>query len=341
MTMMTRLLTTMKTDILPINNAALIRAKEIIFSGGTVAFPTETVYGLGANAFDESAVENIFKVKGRPSDNPLIVHVHSEYDITELVDDIPDYAKVLAKKFLPGPLTMVYNSRKKVAKAVSCGLDTLAIRVPSHSGAQQFLKFVNLPVAAPSANISKHVSPVSAEHVFQDLNGKIEVILDGGKSEGGIESTVLDCTGEIPTILRSGLITREQIESAVGKCAVYELKEGEAAKSPGMKYKHYSPDCRTQLFRYDEVEKAVEEYKKQTLNGVKTFIMCDDITAKLVGALNILNLGSDENEIAANLYAKLREGEKIAQLIIAVAPEKQDGVMVGVMNRLTKACKSQ
>lgn len=331
----------MKTEILPINQTSLKLSKEIISSGGCVAFPTETVYGLGANAFEDGAVEGIFKIKGRPSDNPLIVHVHSDYDITELVDSVPDYAKELAKKFLPGPLTMVYKSRKKVSKAVSCGLETLAIRVPSHKGAQQFLKFVNLPVAAPSANISKHVSPVSAEHVYHDLNGKIKLILDGGKSEGGIESTVLDCTGEIPTILRSGLVTKEQIENAVGRCGVYQMKEGEAARSPGMKYKHYSPDCRTQLYDFNEIALAVEEYKKQTVNGVKTYIMCDNKTANIVGVKNILNLGNDENEIASNLYLKLREGEKIAQLIIAIAPEKQDGVMVGVMNRLTKACKSQ
>ncbi len=332
---------TMKTDILPVNGESLKRAKEIILNGGTVAFPTETVYGLGANAFDGEAVEKIYKIKGRPQDNPLIVHVHSGYNISALVDEIPDYAKTLSKKFLPGPLTMIYKSKGKISKAVSCGLDTLAIRIPSHKGAQKFLKFVNLPVCAPSANVSKHVSPVSAEHVYADLNGRIELILDGGKSEGGIESTVLDCTGEIPVILRSGLITREQIESTVGKCGVYDMKDGAPARSPGMKYKHYSPNCSTQLFSYGEMEKAVEEYAAQSAKGVRVYIMCDSETAEKTGVENILDLGSGESEIASNLYSKLREGEDVAQLIIAIAPEKQDGVMVGVMNRLTKACKSQ
>ena len=167
----------MNTEVLKIDESSLKLSKKIILSGGAVAFPTETVYGLGANAFDTSAVENIFKIKGRPNDNPLIVHVHKDYDISTLVSDIPEYAKKLASSYLPGPLTMVYKSRGAVSPAVSCGLNTLAIRIPAHKGAQSFLKYVNLPIAAPSANISKHVSPTAAEHVFDDLNGKIEVVL--------------------------------------------------------------------------------------------------------------------------------------------------------------------
>ena len=331
----------MHTKILPIDEHSLKLSKDIISRGGAVAFPTETVYGLGANAFDDEAVKNIFTIKGRPSDNPLIVHVHKDYDISKLVSFVPEYAKKLIKEFLPGPLTLVFKSENKVSKAVSCGLDTLAIRIPSHSGAQQFLEYLNIPIAAPSANISKHVSPVSAQHVFADLNGAIELILDGGKCEGGIESTVLDCTGEVPTILRSGLITQEMIAGAVGACKVYQMKEGEAARSPGMKYKHYSPNCQTRLYSFGEIDKAVAEYKKLTEKGFKTYIMCDEICAKLVGVENILNLGKDEREIASNLYAKLREGEVCAEYLIAISPEKQDGIMVGVMNRLEKACKSQ
>ena len=331
----------MQTEILPVNEESLRLSREIIERGGAVAFPTETVYGLGANAFDDAAVKNIFAIKGRPSDNPLIVHVHGDYDISKLVSFVPAYAQKLMEKFIPGPLTFVFRSENKVSDAVSCGLNTLAIRIPSHSGAQQFLKYLNIPIAAPSANVSKHVSPVSARHVFNDLNGKIELILDGGRCEGGIESTVLDCTGEVPTILRSGLITREMITEAVGDCREYRMKEGEIARSPGMKYKHYSPNCQTRLFKFNEIGKAVEEYNKQTENGNKVFIMCDERCAKLVGVPNILNLGKDEREIASNLYAKLREGEACADFLIAIAPEKQDGIMVGVMNRLEKACKSQ
>ena len=330
----------MQTKILNIDENSLNIAKNLIKNGDLVAFPTETVYGLGANAFNDYAVKSIFKAKGRPADNPLIVHVHKDYDLSLLVDEIPDYAKILAKEFLPGPLTMVFKSKNKVSPAVSCGLNTLAVRIPSHKGAQEFLKCVNLPIAAPSANVSKHVSPVTAEHVFYDLNEKIPLILNGGKCQGGIESTVLDCTGNVPCILRSGLITCEMIAKIVGNCLIYKPKEGEQVRSPGMKYKHYSPKCKTELFTYEEIEKAKELYLKSIENGIKVYILCDDECANLINVENLLNLGKTEEEIAANLYDKLREGENLADLIIAVAPKKQDGVMVGVMNRLSKACKS-
>lgn len=330
----------MNTVILPVNEYSLGQSKKIICGGGAVAFPTETVYGLGANAFDNSAVENIFKIKGRPNDNPLIVHVHKDYDLSLLVKDIPDYARALSKAYLPGPLTMVFKSCGAVASAVSCGLGTLAIRIPSHEGAQRFLEYIDLPIAAPSANISKHVSPVTAQHVYSDLNGKIELILDGGKSEGGIESTVLDCTGEIPLILRSGLITREMIEKVAGRCEQYFLKDGERARSPGMKYKHYSPNCKTMLFAFNELQDALYEYEKSNAEGVTAYLLCDDKTAQIAAVDKVLKLGKDGEEMASNLYYKLREGEEKARLIIAVAPENQNGVMEGVMNRLSKACKN-
>ncbi len=329
----------MTTEILQVNDRNLEKCRQIIVNGGAVAFPTETVYGLGANAFDNNAVNKVFEIKGRPNDNPLIVHVHKDYNISTLVDYIPEYTKLLSKAFLPGPLTMVYKSKGKVCPAVSCGLDTLAIRIPSLKEAQRFLKFVNLPIAAPSANISKHVSPVKAEHVYDDLNGKIEYILDGGKCAGGIESTVLDCTGDAPCILRSGLITKEMIAAVVGTCDEYVMKEGERVRSPGMKYKHYSPRCQTVLYSYQDREKALEEYNSWLSNGKKPYIMCDIVVANELKCQNILLLGQTESEIANNLYDKLREGERVADIIIAVAPNKQDGIMVGVMNRMTKACK--
>lgn len=317
-----------------------MRAKEIILGGGTVAFPTETVYGLGANAFNPAAVDSIFRIKGRPNDNPLIVHVHKEYDISLLVTEIPEYAKKLAKEFLPGPLTMVYKSRGKVCPAVSCGLDTLAVRIPSHEGAQKFLKFMGLPIAAPSANISKHVSPTSAQHVFADLNGKIELILDGGVSSGGIESTVLDCTGEIPVILRSGLITREMIENTVGACGECTSVDGGAVRSPGMKYKHYSPACKTALFDYEQLDMALKLYDCEQKKGETVYFLCDVHTSTRLDGRKCLLLGKTPEEMATNLYMKLREAEKVAQLLIAIIPEERGGVMTGVINRLTKACKS-
>ncbi len=328
----------MNTQILPVNDKSLALAAEILKSGGVVAFPTETVYGLAANAFDTAAVESIFRIKGRPNDNPLIVHVYKDFDLSGLVFDIPEYAKLLAKAFLPGPLTMVYKSKGTVSSAVSCGGDTLAIRIPSHEGAQLFLKSVGLPIAAPSANVSKHVSPVTAKHVYDDLNGKIELIIDGGKCSGGIESTVLDCTGEVPCVLRSGLITREMIAAVAGACDEYVLKDGEKVRSPGLKYKHYSPKCQTVLFDFCDRQAAFTLYNNKLAEGVKVRLMCDSGVAAEAHCENVLNLGETESEIAANLYDKLREGERVADLIIAVAPEKQDGIMVGVMNRMKKAC---
>lgn len=328
----------METLILPVDGQSLPLAKKILSEGRLVAFPTETVYGLGADAFNDSAVSLIYRTKGRPSDNPLIVHVHKDYDISRLVDGIPDYARALSAAFLPGPLTMVYKSRGAVCPAVSCGLDTLAVRIPSHPCAQAFLKYVDIPVAAPSANISKHVSPVTAGHVYDDFNGKIELILDGGKCSGGIESTVLDCTGKVPCVLRSGLVTRDMIAQVAGECDEYIMKDGERVRSPGMKYKHYSPRCKTALFAYADRMQALRLYRECDCRGERAYIMCDRQTAADMGGARILDLGGDEREVAANLYDRLREGERVADMIIAVAPLKQDGVMVGVMNRLTKAC---
>lgn len=331
----------MDTQILQIDDRALDIAADIISRGGQVAFPTETVYGLGANAFDSAAVENIFKIKGRPNDNPLIVHVHRDYDLSRLVKDIPDYARALAKAYLPGPLTMVYKSLGVVSPAVSCGLDTLAVRIPSHEGAQRFLRRLDLPIAAPSANVSKHVSPTSAAHVFADLNGKIPLILDGGECAGGIESTVLDCTGGVPTILRSGLVTREMICAVAGGCNVYHLKEGEAARSPGMKYRHYSPNCGAVLYAKENFAEAIARYDCQKAGGANPVLMCDGVAAGKTGGRNCLNLGKTPAEIAANLYAKLREGERNFDFIVAIEPNFSGGEMDGVMNRLSKACGSK
>ncbi|HIR99657.1 MAG TPA: threonylcarbamoyl-AMP synthase [Candidatus Coproplasma avistercoris] len=328
----------MLTQILKPDGEALALARRIIEGGGLVGFPTETVYGLGANAFDGDAVRSVYEVKGRPQDNPLIVHVHKDYDISKIVCGIPAYAEKLAQKYLPGPLTMVFRSRGTISPVVSCGLDTVGIRVPSHPAAQQFLRCVGLPIAAPSANISKHVSPVTAQHVYADLNGRIPLILDGGRCTGGIESTVLDCTGEVPCILRSGLVTKEMIAEVAGDCKVFIPKAGEKVRSPGMKYKHYSPRCRTMLFSYADRAKAYAEYTRLNGEGQRAYLMCDGACAAEFRPERLLALGDTPEQIAANLYEKLREGEQVADIIIAVAPEEQGGVMAGVMNRLTKAC---
>lgn len=329
----------METVISGITRESLAEAKKILLSGGAVAFPTETVYGLGADARSDAAVENIYRIKGRPQDNPLIVHVHLDYDLESLVYDDKPYAKILRKTFLPGPLTLVYRSKGKVSGRVSCGLDTLAVRVPSHPDAQAFLRFVDLPIAAPSANISKHVSPVSAEHVYYDLNGKIPLILDGGACSGGIESTVCDVTGDYPVVLRQGLVSREMIERAVGRCEVYVPKEGEQVRSPGMKYKHYAPKCKTCLF--DDPKAAVAAFADLKKQGNRVYVLCESKYAGMFSSENVLDLGRTPEEMASRLYSLLRQGEKVADVIVAVRPQEQGGVMAGVLNRMNKACAGE
>ncbi len=325
----------METQIIGCYSGALSLAKEYIEAGEVVAFHTETVYGLGANAFSDDAVLKIFALKGRPADNPLIVHVHREYDISPLIDGEPKYAAALRRAFLPGPLTMVYPSTGKVSKYVSCGLDTLAIRVPSSPTAQAFLKEVDLPIAAPSANLSKHVSPVTARHVYDDFHGKIPLILDGGACSGGIESTVLDCTGEIPQILREGLVTREMIVSVAGDCKVYVRKEGEKPKSPGMAYKHYSPRCKTAFCR--AAEEAAALYDEEEKNGGAPCILCESASIPALGERATLDLGGTGEQMAERLYALLRRAEENATLLIGIEPKEQGGVMAGVRNRLHRA----
>ena len=335
----------MQTNIKPITPESLTEAKNIIFDGGVVAIPTETVYGLGGNAFDDNAVKKIFEVKGRPNDNPLIAHVHKDYDLSQIIDGEPWYAQKLRDAFLPGPLTLVYPSKNKVSPFVSCGLDTLAVRVPSHEGAQAFLREVGIPIVAPSANLSRHVSPTSAKHVFDDFNGKIPLILDGGECVGGIESTVCDCTGEIPVILRPGLITQEMIKEVVGECGVHtpNLAKGEKVKSPGLLYKHYSPRCKTLFFTAENVENAFLAYSAQSLENKGIAVLCEEKCISVFEKMGAkcLNMGKNQAEMATRLYKLLREAERICEVLIVVEPSQKGGIMTGVLNRLQKACASE
>lgn len=330
----------MQTEVQKIGERSLARAKELLLRGECVAFPTETVYGLGADARSDEAVERIYRVKGRPQDNPLIVHIHPGFDLGSLVYDEP-YAQKLREAFLPGPLTLVYRSRGRVSVKVSCGLDTLAVRVPAHPEAQRFLCYVDIPVAAPSANRSKHVSPVSAQHVLDDLNGKIPLILDGGPCLGGIESTVCDITGPYPVILRAGLVTREMIAGVVGRCDEYIPREGEKVRSPGMKYKHYAPSCDTKLFAPADAAAALAEYRRAVQGGRRVRVLCEDAVAGMFPAEAVLDLGADGAAMAENLYRLLREAETCADLLIAIEPAERGGVMTGVLNRLRKACAGE
>ena len=328
----------METKIKKIDDGAILLAKELLLSGEIVGIPTETVYGLGAIGTLPQAVNKIFEAKGRPTDNPLIAHVHKNYDLSRLVEIEQDYVYKLIENFMPGPLTLVLKSKGVVCKEAVCGGETLAVRMPSHEGCQKLLQAVDMPIVAPSANISKHTSPVTAMHVYNDLNGKIPLILDGGKCSGGIESTVLDVTGKVPRILRAGLVTKEMIEKLVGACEIAEHKEGDKVKSPGVKYFHYKPKCLTALYSKAEIEKAVERYYEEERLGRIPYIMCGDDIADKLEVENILRLGFTGKEIASNLYDKLLEGEKKADIIIAISFDREDGEFLGITNRLNKSC---
>ncbi len=328
----------MQTQIKKLDGESVLQAKKILLDGGIVAIPTETVYGLGAIGTDSQAVKKIFAVKGRPSDNPLIAHVHENFDLNKLVEITNDYAQKLIKAYTPGPLTLVFKSKGVVCKEAVCGGDTLAVRIPLHEGCRKLLKELDMPIVAPSANLSKHTSPVTAKHVYNDLNGLIPLILDGGKCSGGIESTVLDCTGEVPRILRAGLVTKEMIEKVAGSCEIARHLESDKVRSPGVKYTHYKPKCQTMLFEANELDKVDLAYNEQIALGKKPYIMCSNQVAKGFKDKNLLTLGESGEEIASNLYDKLLEGEKIADVIIAVALPDEKGVNLGIMNRLRKSC---
>ena len=318
-----------------INDNSLNIAKHYILSDRLVAFPTETVYGLGANALSDEAIRAVYSAKGRPLDNPLIVHVDPSYDIEKLVYD-NETAKRLREAFLPGPLTMVYDSRGVVSPLCSCGLKTLAIRVPSHDGAQKFLKAMGVPIAAPSANKSKHTSPVTAEHVFADFGKDVPLILDGGRCDGGIESTVLDVTGDIPVILRKGLITAEMIRSVVGKCEYASDDSALRARSPGTKYRHYCPSTKTVLFDRESTDKAAELYDETERRGGTAVIMCESDVLPYFGSRRAFDLGNCGAQMAARLYYYLREAEKY-DILIGVRFTPEDEIGLGVENRFLKA----
>lgn len=326
----------MLTEVLKIDDYSLTKAKKLLNNDMLVAFPTETVYGLGANALSSDAIRKIYQAKNRPLDNPLIVHVPLDYNIDEIVYDSP-LAKRIREAFLPGPLTIVYNSKNVLSPLVSCGLETLAVRCPSLEASQQFLSFVNVPVAAPSANISKHTSPVTAKHVFEDFDGKIPLILDGGRSQGGIESTVLDLTTDKPIILRKGLISASDVKNVVGECVYAEENSELNKRSPGTKYRHYTPKVETAFFDKSSLNKAVKLYKQAEKNGKKAYFMCDGFVANELVGYNVFDLGTSGKSMASRLYFYLHESEILCDLLIGISLTCCDELVLSVNNRYLKA----
>ncbi|WP_087974067.1 L-threonylcarbamoyladenylate synthase [Oceanobacillus rekensis] len=320
------------------NNRAIDEAAELIKQGQAVAFPTETVYGLGADATNEAAVAKIFKAKGRPQDNPLIAHVATVDQLKRLVDNLPDYTEKLFKAFSPGPLTYVLPSNGMCAKNVTADLSTIGVRIPDHPVALALLQKADVPVAAPSANLSGKPSPTIADHVWDDLHGKISGLLDGGPTGVGLESTVIDCTQDIPIILRPGGITKEQLEEVVGPVMIDPglANAKEKPKSPGMKYKHYSPEVPLWIVEGAPatIQKVVDRERKK---GNRVGVLANNYTAKHIKAEEKIVLGENIHEIATHLYDALRKFKQgdVDLIICEVFPEV--GIGQAVMNRLRKA----
>ena len=333
----------METRILGTSEEDIERAAEIIRQGGLVAFPTETVYGLGTDALNPEAVGKVYAAKGRPSDNPMIVHISSKDDLTRLTFEITEDMKKLADVFWPGPLTMVVPARPVVPKVTTGGLDTVAVRMPSDLTAASLITASGVPIAAPSANLSGKPSPTTARHVIDDLDGRIDAIIEGGDCQVGIESTVVDMTGSVPAVLRPGIITQEQLSSALGKTVELdpvlltkpEIKRGEGLletdgdfkpKSPGMKYKHYAPKAEMIIYKGDR-EKAALAMAEEKLRRVE----CGQ-------KVEIIIYDDEEPEKAAReFFAKLRACDKAGVDVILAAALKEDGVGFAVMNRMFKS----
>lgn len=326
----------MKTKILSTSEYDLVLAGEIIKSGGLVAFPTETVYGLGANAFDENAVKNIYLAKGRPSDNPLIVHVSKKEDITPLVKEITPKAKALIDAFFPAPLTVILPKSEMINNTVSGGLDTVAVRMPENETARRIIEFSGCPVAAPSANTSGLPSPTKAKYVMDDMMGKIDAIIDGGDCAFGVESTVITLATDVPVILRPGAVTKEMIENVIGEVEVSSavlqgMKENETAASPGMKYKHYSPKAKVILVNADK--KTYENFVNEQKNA---FALCFEEDNVYIPK-QTFGKESDDLSQAKELFDALRKLDEMgAEKVYARIP-KTTGVAMAVYNRLIRA----
>ena len=330
------------------NDSDILRAAKVIKEGGLVAFPTETVYGLGANALRQEASKKIYAAKGRPSDNPLIVHISEINDVKALVSEIPKNFEVLTEKFWPGPMTLVLKKSDIVPAATSGGLDTVGIRMPESDVARALIKASGVPIAAPSANTSGRPSPTSASHVMEDMKGKIDMILDGGSVKFGLESTIVDLTGDTPTLLRPGAITVEMLKEAIGRIDIDPSIEAgplsnQPPKAPGMKYKHYAPKGDMEIVRGQEGD-VLEYFKSESLRYGKglAVITVDEHMEWLEiikDTVNILSLGSikDIDIIAHNLFNILRKCDDLGVEHILCEGFIEEGLGKAVMNRLKKA----
>lgn len=323
------------------NNPQVVDAANFLRDNEVVALPTETVYGLGGNAESDAAVAKIFAAKGRPSDNPLIIHIAEKEQLRTFVAEVPDKAELLMEAFWPGPLTIIFKKKEGVlAETATAGLSTVAVRMPDHPVALALLKSCGLPIAAPSANSSGKPSPTNAQHVLDDLNGKIAGVIDGGSTGIGVESTVIDCTEAIPVILRPGGVTQEQLEAVLGNVRVDAALTDEAArpKAPGMKYQHYAPNAPLYMVSgtTEFLQRLVEERR---MEGLRVGVLTTEEHAEVFEADVVLACGKrvELETVAAALYDTLRRFnlEQVDVIYSEVFPN--EGVGNAIMNRLQKA----
>lgn len=333
-----------------IDMQAVAQAGRIIRKGGLVAFPTETVYGLGGDALNSASSQKIYEAKGRPSDNPLIVHIAEMGALSRIVKEIPEAAYQLAERYWPGPLTMIFNKSDCVPLETTGGLGTVAVRMPSNRIARALIRESGGYVAAPSANRSGRPSPTVAKYVIEDLEGKVDMIIDGGTTDIGLESTIIDLTGDKPVILRPGYVTEKMLKQAVGDVetdqAIIDENSGQAPKAPGMKYRHYAPKGNLVIVEGDE--KQVSAYINEKLDafqkeGKRTGVIAADETAGCYAADSVKSAGKrlQEEQIARQLFRILREFDEEGVEVIYAEGFPQKGVGQAVMNRLLKAAGHQ
>ncbi len=330
-----------QTKILTSSPEDIREAGKIIAEGGIVAFPTETVYGLGASALNGNAVKKIFAAKGRPSDNPLIVHIADKKQISEIAEEITPAAEKLINAFMPGPFTIILKKKQYIPDEVTAGLDTVGIRFPENETAAALIKAAGVPVAAPSANLSGKPSPTRAKHVKDDMTGRADAIIDGGDCGVGVESTIVDASGETPVILRPGGITLEDLRAVIPSARVDEhvlkaVSDDEKPKCPGMKYTHYSPDADVIVVEGErsavraEINRLISENRNKTIGVLTMYESAYDDAV-------ILSAGKDNKEYAKNLFAALREFDALGADMIFAEFRETDGYGLAVKNRLYRA----
>ncbi len=333
----------MQTQLLSATPQAVHRAAQLLQNGEVVGIPTETVYGLAANATNAEAVQRIFNAKGRPQDNPLIVHIASMDMLERLAKDIPPAAYKLAEKFWPGPLTMVLPHQDSLAPQVSAGLDTVGIRMPSHPVARSLIEQCGLPLAAPSANRSGSPSPTTATHVMNDMQGLIPLVLDGGACEVGLESTVICFTQGDILVLRPGVVTQQQLADAAA-CNVQlvpqeqAIRQNIAPKSPGMKYRHYAPKATVVLVDASDSEFISYVKQQQTQQGIYALCYSEDISAGLTQAVSFGSKNSPASQ-AEQLFSALRRLDELGASLVYARLPSENGISLAVRNRLLRAAE--